>query len=153
MVPSAANVENYCKIVREKYFLRSLIKISQETIDAVTNTVDIVGVISEYTKLEHRGNDFWGCCPFHGEKTPSFYINTSKQIYKCFGCGEGGDVINFVMRIENLDFMDAVKLLASRCGIEINTNVDESTKEKIEKSLKNKRKFLHFRQNCYIINC
>ncbi len=67
------------------------------------------------------------------KKTPSFYINTSKQIYKCFGCGEGGDIINFVMKMENLDFMDAVKILANKCGIEINTNMNEETRIKIEK--------------------
>ncbi len=69
-------------------------------------------------------------------KDTFFYINTSKQIYKCFGCGEGGDVINFVMKMENLDFMDAVKILANKCGIEINTNMNEETRIKIEKSKK-----------------
>lgn len=104
--------------------------------EEIKSRCDIANIISSYINIKPSGANYKGLCPFHGEKTPSFYINTSKQIYKCFGCGEGGDVINFIMRIENLDFMDAVKLLANRCGIEINTNVDESTKEKIAKSKK-----------------
>ncbi|MFR9071560.1 MAG: DNA primase, partial [Paraclostridium sp.] len=89
--------------------------------------------ISDYIKVQQSGANYKGLCPFHGEKTPSFYINTSKQIYKCFGCGEGGDVINFIMKIENLEFMDAVKLLAKDCGVEINTNMDEQSKIRMEK--------------------
>jgi len=108
----------------------------KDIIEEIKSRCDIASVISSYINIKPSGSNYKGLCPFHGEKTPSFYINTSKQIYKCFGCGEGGDVINFVMKIENLDFMDAVKLLATRCGIEINTNVDESTKEKMEKSKK-----------------
>ena len=108
----------------------------KDIIEEIKSRCDIASIISSYINIKPSGTNYKGLCPFHGEKTPSFYINTSKQIYKCFGCGEGGDVINFVMRIENLDFMDAVKLLADRCGIEINTQVDESTKERIEKSKK-----------------
>lgn len=108
----------------------------KDIIEEIKSRCDIANVISSYINIKPSGSNYKGLCPFHGEKTPSFYINTSKQIYKCFGCGEGGDVINFVMKIENLDFMDAVKLLANRCGIEINTHVDESTKERIEKSKK-----------------
>nr|WP_295610349.1 DNA primase [uncultured Terrisporobacter sp.] len=108
----------------------------KDIIEEIKSRCDIANVISSYINIKPSGANYKGLCPFHGEKTPSFYINTSKQIYKCFGCGEGGDVINFVMKIENLDFMDAVKLLANRCGIEINTHVDESTKERMEKSKK-----------------
>ena len=108
----------------------------KDIIEEIKSRCDIASIISGYINIKPSGSNYKGLCPFHGEKTPSFYINTSKQIYKCFGCGEGGDVINFIMRIENLDFMDAVKLLADRCGIEINTHVDESTKERIEKSKK-----------------
>ena len=108
----------------------------KDIIEEIKSRCDIASIISGYINIKPSGSNYKGLCPFHGEKTPSFYINTSKQIYKCFGCGEGGDVINFIMRIENLDFMDAVKLLADRCGIEINTHVDQSTKERIEKSKK-----------------
>ena len=108
----------------------------KEVIEDVKSRCDIVSTISQYMSVKPSGSNYKGLCPFHGEKTPSFYINTSKQIYKCFGCGEGGDVINFVMKMENLDFIDAVKLLANRYGIEINTNMDEDTKLRIEKSKK-----------------
>lgn len=105
----------------------------KDTIEEIKSRTDIVKVISDYIRVQQSGINYKGLCPFHGEKTPSFYINTSKQIYKCFGCGEGGDVINFIMKIENLEFMDAVKLLAKDCGIEINTNMDEQSKIRMEK--------------------
>lgn len=105
----------------------------KDKIEEIKSRSDIVKVISDYIKVQQSGANYKGLCPFHGEKTPSFYINTSKQIYKCFGCGEGGDVINFIMKIENLEFMDAVKLLAKDCGVEINTNMDEQSKVRMEK--------------------
>ena len=105
----------------------------KDVIEEVKSRCDIVDVISDYIKVQNSGANYKGLCPFHGEKTPSFYINSQKQIYKCFGCGEGGDVINFVMKMENLEFMDAVKLLARRCGVEVNTNMVEQSKLKMEK--------------------
>ena len=105
----------------------------KDKIEEIKSRSDIVKVISDYIKVQQSGANYKGLCPFHGEKTPSFYINTSKQIYKCFGCGEGGDVINFIMKMENLEFMDAVKLLAKDCGVEINTNMDEQSKLRMEK--------------------
>jgi len=108
----------------------------KDIIDEIKSRCEISSIISEYMAIKQSGSNYKGLCPFHGEKTPSFHINTSKQIYKCFGCGEGGDVINFVMKMENLDFMDSVKLLASKCGLEINTNISNDTRIKIEKSKK-----------------
>ena len=67
--------------------------------------------------LTKKGNSYWGCCPFHSEKTPSFHVVPDRQMYKCFGCGKGGGAINFVMELENLPFKDAVALLAQRAGI------------------------------------
>lgn len=93
--------------------------ISKETIDAVNNTVDIVSVIGEYTKLTSRGNDWWGCCPFHGEKTASFHVDADKKFYHCFGCGAGGNVIKFIMEQEKLSFSDSVEFLAKKSGIEV----------------------------------
>ena len=93
--------------------------ISQETIDAVTNTVDIVGVISEYTKLEPRGNDFWGCCPFHHEKTPSFHVEPDKRFFYCFSCHAGGNVIKFLMEVEKISYTEAITSLAKKTGTEI----------------------------------
>ncbi len=81
--------------------------------------VNIVEVAAGYLTLERRGNGHWACCPFHHEKTPSFSINEADQYYHCFGCGESGDVIKFVREMENIDFMDAVKLLAERAGLQM----------------------------------
>ena len=73
---------------------------------------DIVSVVSRYVSLSRRGSGNLGLCPFHNEKTPSFHVSSDKQFFHCFGCGAGGDVISFVMKIENLDFPDAVAKLA-----------------------------------------
>lgn len=104
---------------------------NSDFIEKLKSRCDIVDVASRYLKLEKRGNNFWACCPFHHEKTPSFTINGREQFYYCFGCKKSGDVINFIMEIESLDFSDAVKLLAERAGIplpEIKID-DEKVKE------------------------
>jgi DNA primase len=93
--------------------------ISRDTIEAVQNSSDIISVIGEYTKLERRGNDYWGCCPFHNEKTASFHVDPDKKFYYCFGCHAGGDVIKFVMEIEKVSYTDAVRMLAKKAGIEV----------------------------------
>ena len=105
----------------------------KDIIEEIKIRNDISEIISGYIQLKSSGSNYKGLCPFHNEKTPSFHVNTAKQIYKCFGCGEGGDVISFIMKMENLDFMDSVKFLANRSGIEINDNIDEGTKKKLEK--------------------
>ena len=94
--------------------------ISEETIEAVSNNTDIVSVIGEYTKLENRGaNDYWGCCPFHGEKTPSFHVDASQKFYYCFGCHASGNIIKFVMEMEKLSYPDAITTLAKKQGIPV----------------------------------
>ena len=94
--------------------------ISSETIDAVLDSTDIVATVAEYTRLERRGgNDFWGCCPFHGEKTASFHVDSDKKFYHCFGCHKGGNVINFIMEIEKLSYVDTITTLAKKAGIPI----------------------------------
>ena len=87
--------------------------------EQVRNAVDMVDVISGYVSLKKRGQNYWGCCPFHGEKTPSFSVNPGKSMFYCFGCHEGGDIFKFIMKIENCGFMDALKLLAGRYGIPV----------------------------------
>ncbi|MGD9901366.1 MAG: DNA primase [Spirochaetales bacterium] len=95
---------------------------------------DIVSVIGKYVTLQQKGKSYWGCCPFHNEKTPSFAVNATEQYYHCFGCGESGDVIKFVEKIENTDFMSAVKILADNAGMEIPDFLgDESIKKNKEK--------------------
>lgn len=94
--------------------------ISNETIDAILDTTDIVSVVGEYTRLERRGgNDYWGCCPFHGEKTASFHVDSDKKFFHCFGCHKGGNVINFVMEMEKLSYVDTLTSLAKKSGIPI----------------------------------
>ena len=80
---------------------------------------DLVTIASNYLKMEQKGRRFWACCPFHNEKTPSFSINNDDGIYYCFGCHESGDVIKFVEKMENVEFMDAIKILAEKAGMEI----------------------------------
>ena len=77
---------------------------------------NIVSTISRYVTLNKKGNTYWACCPFHHEKTPSFAVNEMGQFYHCFGCGESGDVISFVRKIEGLDFSDAIKSNAKSSG-------------------------------------
>ncbi|MBR0463202.1 MAG: DNA primase [Clostridia bacterium] len=83
-------------------------------LDELRSRADIVDVVSDYVELKQKGDRFWGRCPFHNEKTPSFSVRGSEQMYYCFGCHKGGTVITFVMEIERMDFMDAVRLLADR---------------------------------------
>ncbi|MGN1208096.1 MAG: DNA primase [Christensenellales bacterium] len=80
---------------------------------------DLVSVVSKYVPLKESGNTFWGCCPFHHEKTPSFAVNSVEQYYHCFGCGKSGDVITFVREMESLDFIEAVKLLANNAHMDM----------------------------------
>ena len=94
-------------------------KISSVTIDEIDKRGDIVALVSEYTKLEQRGANWWGCCPFHNEKTPSFNIMSEKNMYHCFGCGAGGGIIKFYMEMEKLSFVEAVLALAKKNNIEV----------------------------------
>ncbi len=96
-------------------------KIAPETIEQIREQSDIVSVVGDYVKLKQAGDNHFGLCPFHGEKTPSFSVNSSRQFFYCFGCGAGGNVFNFLMRIEGLGFAESVHRLAVRAGIEIQT--------------------------------
>lgn len=97
-------------------------QISEEILEKVKEQNDIVDIISENVKLKRSGRNFSGLCPFHNEKSPSFSVSQDKQIYKCFGCGESGNVITFIMKKRNMQFVDAVKYLADRANIAIETN-------------------------------
>lgn len=87
--------------------------------ELVRSSADIVEVVSGYMTLKKKGNRYWGCCPFHGEKTPSFTVSSERHSFHCFGCNEGGDVFGFVMKMEHCSFPEAVKLLAGRYGIPV----------------------------------
>lgn len=92
---------------------------SEEIIEEVREKNDVVGVVSGYVKLQKKGDRHWGLCPFHSEKSPSFSVSESKQMYHCFGCGAGGNVFTFLMNYENYSFPEAVKALADRAGVKL----------------------------------
>ncbi len=88
-------------------------------LDELLARTDILDLVSESVRLTKKGGSYWGCCPFHSEKTPSFHVVPDRQMYKCFGCGKGGGAINYVMELENLPFKDAVAVLAQRAGMQM----------------------------------
>ena len=92
---------------------------SDDIIEEVRGRSDIVDVISGYVRLTRKGSSYFGLCPFHNEKSPSFSVSGSKQMFYCFGCGEGGNVFSFIMKYENYTFPEAVKLLADRAGVQL----------------------------------
>ena len=92
---------------------------SDEIVEEVRSRNDIVDVISGYVKLQKKGNSYFGLCPFHNEKSPSFSVSRDKQMYYCFGCGAGGNVFTFIMEYENYTFTEALKFLAARAGVEL----------------------------------
>ena len=104
--------------------------ISQQQIDEIIEKNDIGDVIGEYVKLERKGSGYSGLCPFHNEKTPSFSVHEGKQIFKCFGCGKGGNVVNFIMLAENLSYVEALGFLADRAGIVLDKSVSKEQEEK-----------------------
>lgn len=115
---------------------------SSDLIEEVISQNDIVEVVSEYVTLKKSGRNYMGLCPFHREKSPSFCVSMDKQIFKCFGCSEGGNVITFIMKIENLDFWEAVEMLAERANIdttryEVNNyyNKMDTTKRDLKETL------------------
>lgn len=97
----------------------ALMRYSDEVIEEVRARNDVVDVIGGYIHLQKKGSNYFGLCPFHNEKSPSFSVSPQKQMYYCFGCGKGGNVITFVMDYENESFQEAVASLAERAGIEL----------------------------------
>lgn len=98
-----------------------MLRYSDELIDEIRNRNDIVDIISQYVVLKRSGRNFFGLCPFHKEKSPSFSVSPDKQIFHCFGCGVGGNVFHFVSKIENISFREALEVLAERAGIQLPT--------------------------------
>ncbi len=118
-----------------------MVRYSEELIDEIKSSNDIVDTISQYVTLKRSGRNFFGLCPFHKEKSPSFSVSPDKQIFHCFGCGVGGNVIHFISKIENLDFRETIEFLADRSGIELPTSENDQN---------NKRQFM--KDKVYKIN-
>ena len=106
--------------------------IDRATIDRIYAAADIVEIISDYVALKKKGVNYQACCPFHNEKTPSFVVSPSKGVYKCFGCGKGGNAVTFVMEHEGVSYPEALKIVAKRYGIEIEER--EQTEEDIQRN-------------------
>ncbi len=107
--------------------------IDRQTIDKIIDTADIVEVVGEFVTLKKRGVNYIGLCPFHNEKTPSFTVSPSKGICKCFGCGNGGNAVNFIMELEHLSYPDALKYLAKKYNIPI-VEKEQTEEEKQQKT-------------------
>ena len=105
--------------------------VPSEFIEELVARSDLVDVVSDYVRLTQKGGSYWGLCPFHGEKTASFHVVPDRQMYHCFGCGRGGGVVSFIMEMENLPFVDALRLLAKRANLEFpEEDVDESARRR-----------------------
>ena len=104
-------------------------RIPEDIIREVNDASDIVEYVSRYVQLKKTGKDYSGLCPFHHEKSPSFHVSADKQLFHCFGCGASGNLVQFVMRTENLDFVDAIKVMADRAGISIPEEAGESDEQ------------------------
>ena len=119
--------------------------IPQAFLDDLQARTDIVEVVSSYVTLNKKGNRYWGLCPFHSEKTPSFSVSPDKQMCYCFGCHKGGGAINFIMEMEDVGFVDAVAILAQRAGMEVpNTNESADSRKRRERLFQLNRAAAHY---------
>lgn len=114
----------------------------EDLVEEVRSRNDVVDVIGSYVRLQKKGNSYMGLCPFHSEKTPSFSVSRNKQMYHCFGCGVGGNVITFVMEYENYSFVEALKMLAERVGVAL-PEAEYSPEEKKQASIKGRLLEIH----------
>ena len=113
-------------------------QINQSIIEEIIHRTDIVELIGRHLKLKRSGTNYFACCPFHNEKSPSFSVNSVKQFFHCFGCGESGDAITFVMKYNGLDFIDAVKSLATGAGVNIPDNASTLSKAEVAQQKQHK---------------
>ena len=111
-----------------------MVRYSEELIEEIRNSNDIVDIISQYVVLKRSGRNYFGLCPFHKEKSPSFSVSPDKQIFHCFGCGAGGNVFHFISKIENVNFVESVQILSERAGIQLPTldNMGDAKKEALK---------------------
>ena len=106
--------------------------IDHSTVDRIYAAANIVDIIGDYVTLKKKGVNYQACCPFHNEKTPSFVVSPSKGVYKCFGCGKGGNAVTFVMEHESVSYPEALKMVAKRYGIEVEER--EQTEEDVRRN-------------------
>ena len=140
-----------------KYFERKggkMIRYSEEIIEEVRQSNDIVDVLSQYMRLKRSGRNYFGLCPFHNEKSPSFSVSPDKQIFHCFGCGVGGNVFTFLMKIEGINFVEAVQMLAERAQVQLPTleNSGDSAKEELKAKVYQVNEFAaeYYHQKLYL---
>ena len=108
--------------------------IPQDTVNKILDSAQIVDVVSDFVSLKRRGANFIACCPFHNEKTPSFYVSPAKGIYKCFGCGKSGTAVGFVMEHENMTYVEALKYLARKYfSIVLKSSIDSLPSERLSR--------------------
>ena len=120
------------------------VNLTPDFLEELRSRNDIVDVASKYITLNRRGANFWACCPFHNEKTPSFSIKQDGQFFKCFGCGESGNVITFLMKLENVDFLTAVEMLCKNCGMTMPTTADSEEMMKCNARRRKEIEFIKF---------
>ncbi len=125
--------------------------IDRDTIDRIYASADIVEVINDYVTLKKKGVNYQACCPFHNEKTPSFVVSPSKGLYKCFGCGKGGNAVSFVMEHENITYPEALKIVAKKYGIEVKEK-EESEEDKIRQNNRESMFMLNSWASNYFVN-
>ena len=118
-------------------------RISEELIQQIRDSSDIVDVLGEYLSFKRNGDNYHALCPFHSEKTPSFVVSKKKQIFKCFGCGESGNVISFLMKYKNLSFIESIEILARNSGIALNYNDSNDSSNKYYKILVDSAKYFY----------
>ena len=130
-----------------------MVRYSEELIDEIRSSNDIVDVISQYVTLKRSGRSFFGLCPFHKEKSPSFSVSPDKQLFHCFGCGAGGNVIHFISKIENVNFIESLQILAERAGITLPSlqNSEDDKKQQLRKKVFeiNEKVALFYHQHLY----
>ena len=124
-------------------------RIDPQTIDRIKQSADIADVIGDYVSLKKKGANLWACCPFHGEKSPSFSVSPAKGIYKCFGCGKAGDSIRFIMDIEGLGYGEALRHLAKKYGIEIQETVMTDEQQQAQNERESLLIVLNYAKNYY----
>ena len=127
--------------------------ISRASIDRVIQAADIVGLVGDYVSLKKKGINWEACCPFHEEKTPSFKVNPVKGIYKCFGCGKGGDAISFMMDVDSLSYVESIRSLARRFNVELEETESDFREEQIKQSEKDSLQIAaNFAQEFFVAN-